>query len=124
MRRSDASISSLLLACALPIRSTKRYVQESNNPDGKAEDIDKEMKEYLEQALFQKMEITWEQFLYECLTFLTFGFSVFEKVYMIDDQGKFWIKKLAYRHQKTIQQWQMANGEKGIMQQLDTPVPE
>ena len=124
MRRSDASISSLLLACWLPIRSTKRYIQSSENPDWVTEDIDREMEEFLEDALFKNMDITWQQFLYECLTFLTFGFSVFEKVYKVDDQGKFRVKKLAFRHQKTITQRKMQNWEAWVMQQLDTPNTE
>lgn len=121
MRRSDPSISALLLACWLPIKATKRFIQPSSNTEWVTEDIDREMVEFVENNLFKTMDITWEQFIHECLTFLAFGFSVFEKVYEVDENGKFIIKKLAYRHQRTIWQWQMADGKQGIQQQLDTP---
>lgn len=104
MRKSDASVSSLLLACSLPIRSAKRYVEPATDDNGVAQPTDREIANFVEKALFEKMDTTWDQFLQECLTFLAFGFSVFEKVYYIKD-NQILLKKLAFRSQKTVEYW-------------------
>lgn len=121
MRKSDASVSALLLACSLPIRSAKRYVEAATDDDGVAQNIDREIADFVEKALFEKMDTTRDQFLQECLTFLAFGFSVFEKVYYIKD-NQVLLKKLAFRSQKTIEYWITEGGTPWIQQQLDTPV--
>lgn len=121
MRKSDASVSALLLACSLPIRSAKRYVDPASDDDGVVQDTDREIATFVEKALFEKMDTTWDQFLQECLTFLPFGFSVFEKVYYIKD-NQILLKKLAFRSQKTIEYWISQDGTPWIQQQLDTPV--
>lgn len=110
MRKSDASVSALLLACSLPIRSAKRYVEPATDDDGVTQEIDRQIANFVEKALFEKMDTTWDQFLQECLTFLPFGFSVFEKVYYIKD-NEVLLKKLAFRAQKTIEYWITTDGK-------------
>lgn len=119
MRRSDATVSALLIACSLPIRSTDWDVLPAENEDGKAEDFDWEVANFVKEALFERMENTWDQFLQECLTFFQFGYSIFEKVYTIDSEHV-WIKKIAYRSPKTIWKWESTEGVPGIEQQLST----
>lgn len=109
MRKSDASVSALLLACSLPIRSAKRYIEPATDDDGVTQEIDRQIADFVEKALFEKMDTTWDQFLQECLTFLPFGFSVFEKVYYIKD-NEVLLKKLAFRAQKTIEYWITTDG--------------
>lgn len=46
-----------------------------------------------------------------------FGFSVFEKVYKIED-GQIYLKKLAQRLQKSIYAWETQDQQEGITQQL------
>lgn len=123
MRKSDASVSALLLACSLPIRSAKRYIEPATDDDGVTQEIDRQIADFVEKALFEKMDTTWDQFLQECLTFLPFGFSVFEKVYYIKD-NEVLLKKLAFRSQKTIEYWITTDGRPWIQQQLDTPVAD
>lgn len=121
MRRSDASVSALLLACSLPIRSTKRSIQPASDDEWVTQDIDWEIADFVHEAIFNNMEITREQFLQECLTFLAFWFSVFEKVYKVEWE-KILIKKLAFRHQKTIDYWITQDHMPWITQTLDVPI--
>lgn len=114
MRKSDAQIFATLLACELPIRSTKWYVDWQ----------DEEMKEFVEKALFKNMNIWWDDFLREVLTMLPFWYSIFEKVYKVDEEGNVRIKKLASRKQSTLLKWQTQNGNAGITQVLPTYLEE
>lgn len=119
MRRSDSTISALLLACTLPLRSTEWDVKPAENYEWDAEEIDREIAEFVKKALFIEMEQWWDHFLQEVMTFFAFWFSLFEKVYTIKD-NKVYIKKLAFRKQRTIEQRQTSTGEPGVLQQLDS----
>lgn len=119
MRRSDSTVSALLLACTLPLRSTSRQVKPAEDDDGNTQDQDREIATFVEKALFDMMEQWWDNFLQEVMTFFAFWFSLFEKVYTIKED-KVWIKKLAFRKQNTIEQRQTSTGEPGVLQQLDT----
>lgn len=120
MRRSDAQVFATLLACELPIRSTLWYVEagETTTAGGEKEitDLDYEIAAFVEDALFARMEITFDEFLRQALTMLPFGFSVFEKVYK-EEGGKIYIKKLAQRLARTVWQWKRSDsGNPGIIQ--------
>lgn len=120
MRRSDASVAAVLLACSLPIRSTERYIEPGKDEDGQPNELDTEVQEFVKKALFEKMESTRDHFLEECTTFFAFWYSLFEKVYTVDDNNV-WIKKLWYRHPRTIWLWQTTDQQPWVQQQLLQP---
>ena len=109
MRKSDAQVFATLLAMELPIRATKWSVQPAQTAEGETGDFEHEVADFVEKALFEKMEGTFDDFLREALTMLPFGFSIFEKVWTAD-QNNVWLKKLATRKQSSIYKWQQADG--------------
>jgi len=118
MRKSDGVVKAALLACTLPIRASKWFVQPASD-----DEKDKEVAEFVETCLFDKMTITWDDFLRQALTMLDFGFSVFEKVFcpvVFNGKQMIGLKKLAPRLQRTILRWKTESGEDGITQQLPT----
>lgn len=84
MRKSDAQVFATLLAMELPIRATKWSVKPAANEDGETGDFEWEVADFVQKALFDKMESTFDDFLREALTMLPFGFSIFEKVWTSD----------------------------------------
>jgi len=119
MYLSDSTVFKTLLSCELPIRSANRNIVSYSEKDGEVESVDDEIAEFVRKALFDKID--FEQFLFEALSFIRHGFSVFEKVHTIDNDG-IRLKKLAFRKQKTIYQWQTESGEPGVQQYVyDAP---
>lgn len=121
MRRTDAQINAVLSAMELPIRSTRWYIEPSQNADGETGDAEWQVADFVEKALFQDMEQTWDDTLREILTMLPFGFSILEKVYKVNGD-KITIKKLGYRKQSSIQKWETQDGAAGVTQYLITPL--
>ena len=117
MRSGDATVAAALLAMELPIRSTNWKI-EPGTTNGEVTDADKEIADFVEKAFFDKMDGSFDDFLRQALTMLTFGFSVFEKVYKVED-GKIYIKKVAQRLQKSIYERKQEDGTPGITQQLN-----
>lgn len=120
MRRSDAQVYATLTAMELPIRSTLWYIDAGETTDEAGEetitDQDYAIAAFVEDALFARMEITFDEFLRQALTMLTFGFSVFEKVYKVEGD-KIYIKKLSQRLARTVWQWKRSeSGRPGIVQ--------
>ncbi len=123
MRRTDAQINAVLMAMELPIRSTRWYIEPAQNSDGETGDSEWEVADFVEKAIFDGMETTWDDTLREMLTMLPFGFSVFEKVYKIKED-KITIKKLGYRKQSSIHKWETEDGGAGVTQYLVTPLAD
>lgn len=117
MRRSDAMVFATLLACELPIRSTKRFIDASRDENDEVSEQSKEVASFVEDALFKQMSITWDSLLTEILTFYTFGFSLFEKVYTTRDD-KVILESLSSRKQSTILKRQTSDWYSGVQQQL------
>ena len=114
MRKSDGVVKAALLACQLPIRATKWFVEPASE-----DDIDIEIAEFVEDNLMNKMSITWDDFLRQALLMLPFGYMIFEKVFTdIDFNGKGRIgwKKFAPRLPETVMKWQTKENEDGITQ--------
>lgn len=120
MRKSDAQVFATLLAMELPIRSTKWSVQPAVNEDGETGDKEHEVADFVQKAIFDKMEVAFDDFLREALTMLPFGFSIFEKVWT-SDGNNVWLKKLATRKQTSLYRWQQEDGTPGIQQILPQP---
>lgn len=81
MRRSDAQVSAVLLAMELPIRSAYWYIDPAKDENGEVSDFDKQVADFVQEAIFERLHDGWDNKLREILTMLPFGFSVFEKVY-------------------------------------------
>jgi hypothetical protein len=130
MRRSDAQVRGTLYAITLPIRQAKWFVEPASEKP-----IDIEIAERIEKNLFTEMIITWDDFLRQALGYLTFGFSVFEKVLAVTEDNKILLKKLAPRLQGTIYRWRINDngqltgiqqyvqkGDNGRYEYIDIPV--
>jgi len=115
MRRSDATVRATLQVCKLPILSTKWYIRPASD-----DEADQKHARHIERELF-KRNVVWHDFLRECMSFFDFGHSVAEKVLELTDfEGEqlIGIKKIAFRKQTTIQQWELSDGKPGIKQLL------
>ena len=117
MRRSDSQVQCMLLAMELPIRSTKWFV-EPFSEDSKDKQVAQEVESNLFSGPPDGMTQNWEDFLRLALTMLSFGHSIFEKVYKIDEHGFVKWKKFAQRPQKTIYDflYDEHGGPEGIQQ--------
>lgn len=123
MRKSDAQVRASLQVCKLPILATEWYIEPAKNEEGEVDEEQQEIADFLEEALFERMEQDWQSYLTEVLTCLDFGFSVFEKVYTADDEDdRIWLKRIASRKQTTIEKWETENGAAGITQTLTSKV--
>lgn len=113
MRRSDGTVKQLLLALKTPLLAVTPTVEvDSDDPlDLKARDI-------CDKSIFG-MARTWKEFFREALTSLDFGFSVFELIYSRRNDG-IYLQDLAARIQKSIQNWQLDDGRRGIVQLIFT----
>lgn len=123
MRRTDAQVNATLLAMELPIRSTRWYVEAAESEDWTTDDFAWEVQDFVEDNLFHKLSLTWDDLLREILTMLPFGFSVFEKVFWSYDD-KIILKKIAFRKQSTIFKRQTEDWFAWITQQLVSPATE
>lgn len=115
MRRSDATVHSLISACTLPIIQADWRIEAASEDES-----DQEVAAHLEHELFHN-NVNWSDFVREALGMLTFGFSVAEKtIALADYDGKslFGIESLGFRKQTSVYKWEMENGEAGITQQL------
>lgn len=119
MRKSDSQVFATLLACELPIRATKRFIDAATNEEDDVGEREKEIARFVEDALFNRMDVTRNDLLTEIMTMLAFGFAVFEKVYTTD--GKYtYFQKLSSRKQTTITRWKTLENEAGVTQLLPT----
>lgn len=112
MRRSDAQIVMLLSVLKNPILSAKWSVEPVDESDEEFQ-----IAELCEHILFNDMSYpdgtkskTWSEFLTEALNFIDYGHTVFEKIFkIVVDHPKYGdyigLKDLAYRHPKTIYEW-------------------
>ena len=114
MRRSDGTVRAAVLVCTLPIRRAEWFV---NPATDKQED--KDIANFIEHALFDWMDISWDDLVRQALLMVPFGVMVFEKVYGIKNKdGKDWvtIEKMAPRLPKSILQWELPDRTFGIQQ--------
>lgn len=117
MRKSDAQVFATLLACELPIRSTKRFIDAARDENDEVTPEAEEVAKFVSDALFQKMNVTRDSLLLEILTMLPFGFSVFEKIRKAEGD-KIILEKIASRKQSTIRRRQTSLWYAWIEQRL------
>lgn len=108
MRRGDARVKMCLNAVKNPIKGAKwewKISDKNPNADKILALVKREFKN----------ELDWTKLLNEFLTVVDFGFSVFEKVHQKKTAPGFGsyigFKKLGWRSPKTIERWNMVDGE-------------
>lgn len=123
MRENDAVVSAVFLAIEQILRSVEWTVI----PDGSQEEAD------FVSSVMDDMSHTWSDFIAHVTTYLQYGFAVFEIVYKLRlggteedpaerrsryNDGKVGWRKLALRHQQTIQEWILdeSGGVHGVIQ--------
>lgn len=103
MRRSESQVAMLMSAVMNPIKSAKwEFAPFDQTPEAI-------LQAELVTACLKEM-IDWETFLHEALTFIPFGFSLFEVVHkVVFNDPKFGtfngLLNLGFRSQKTIERW-------------------
>ena len=113
MRRSDGQVKAALLACKLPLMVARWDVAPASE-----EPADMEIADKVKTALFDGMDITWDNFLRQSLLMLDYGFMVFEKVWELRDGLYMW-KRLAPRLPSSIERWYFRpDGELDYVEQM------
>jgi len=110
MRRSDGQVSQALDAVINTIASANWYVEPVD--ESKQE---KEIADFAEFIIKEDLDKCWEDKLREILTFIPFGYSLFEKVHKVVIKHKKWgdyigFKKLGWRSPRTIESWNIKDG--------------
>ena len=99
MRENDPVIGAILMAMDMMIRAVEWRVEEGS-----------ETGQDFVRSIMQDMDsATWEEFMSDVLSFLPYGFSIFEIVPKRRDDGKIGLKKLAPRAQWTIDRFQVSD---------------
>lgn len=114
MRKSDGTVRAAVLVCVLPIMRAKWFVNQAT-PDPQ----DAEISNFVEHALFDWLDISWDDVIRQALLMVPFGVMPFEKIYGIKDfEGKTYVtlSKLAPRMPRSIQQWELPDKTFGIQQ--------
>ena len=100
MRENDPVIGAVLMAMDMMLRSVVWRV-EGGSEKGRA---------YVESEIHGMADRTWEEFVSDVLSFLPYGFSIFEIVMKRREDGLIGLKKLAPRAQWTIDRFECPKG--------------
>lgn len=122
MSRSDADVHAALEICKFPITAATWHIQSARTPEGDITPKDQEIADMVEFELM-KNSVNFDDFLYQALDILDFGFSVFEYVpqyHLWQGNGIMGIEKLAFRKQTSILRWEQDDGKPGVHQQTVT----
>lgn len=98
MRENDPVVGAILMAMDMMIRSVEWRV----------EDGDEAGREFV-MSVMHDMDATWEAFISDVLSFLPYGFSLFEVVMKRRADGMIGLKKLAPRPQHTIDRFEVTD---------------
>jgi hypothetical protein len=99
MRENDPIIGAVMMAIEMMLRSVTWRV-EGGTEKGR---------EYVESEIYGMADRTWEEFISDVLSFLPYGFSLFEIVMKRREDGLIGLKKLAPRSQQTIDRFHTNN---------------
>ena len=114
MRKQDGTVKAIMNACTLPIMRANWFVTPTTD-----DEKDLEIAKFVSEALFERMDQTWDDFLRQALLLLPFGVMAFEKVFKIESvEGRdaiLW-KKFAPRMPISITHWETKEGGLGIQQ--------
>lgn len=107
MRRSDGMVKAVLRGLMMPLLSAEWEIVPADDDEKNTE-----IGEEIEDGLFEGLTTSWQDTLRQILSFLPFGFGVFETVFEVrdvDGEQKFMLRKLAPRLQKTILKFNTAD---------------
>lgn len=116
MRQSDGTVRAAMLVTTLPIRRAIYMIK-----PGTQDEQGKQIAEFVENALFEWLDLTWDDVIRQALLMVPFGVMVFEKVYGVKEvKGKKYIvlSKLAPRLPVSIQSWELTDKTFGVQQVL------
>lgn len=127
MRDNDAVVSAIIFAVEMLLRSVSWSIASDFEDTEAVDEID-----FLDGVLFKDMSHTWDDFIGNVLTMLTFGWQYTEVVYKRRmgpdhlepsmrsefDDGRIGIRKLGDRSQETLNRWEIADdgGIRGMWQ--------
>lgn len=100
MSRSDGQVKSVLRVCELPLLEANWFIQQ-----GSDDALGIEQAQFVQDNLFSGLNRPWKETLQHILSCFRFGFSVVEHVYVVGDDSKIRLLKLAPRLAKTIFRW-------------------
>ena len=131
MADNDATVGAVLFA----IENLMRHADFSVEPGGESAK-DKEAAEFIESCM-NDMEETWQEFLSECLSFITYGWSFHEIVYKRRmgktsspltrskySDGLIGWRKLPIRAQDTLFGWEYKDGTDDLTGMTQDPPPD
>jgi phage gp29-like protein len=101
MGRNDPVVQAVLLLLEMPITTADWTIEPPQDPTDK----ELEITEFCRWAIFSGMEQDFNTILRLALNCLRLGFSLTEKIYDQDTQGRIYVRKLAPRLQSTIEQF-------------------
>jgi len=103
MRSTDSQIRSMLQVIKLPLMRAKWRAE----PPADGDETDRKIADFVNKALFDDdaLDDPWSYVIAHILLQLDYGHSVLEKVWRVDDEGHYWLKRLAPRLPKTIRYW-------------------
>jgi len=110
MRRGDGTVKSILNALKAPILGAENMIEPFSD-----DKLDMQIRDEVEDQLYNMKGRSFLAFLKESLGCLDFGHSAFEKIWKIKD-GKIKLIDLAPRVQSSIQSWKLTDGREGIIQ--------
>lgn len=114
MRKSDGTVRAAILAVTLPVRRAEWFI----NPASE-DQKDKDIATFVQHALFDWLDLPWDDIIRQALLMIPFGVMPFEKVYTVKEfEGTQYVTlaKLAPRLPKSILQWELPDRTFGIQQ--------
>lgn len=115
MENDDSRIGSLLGVVSKPILKTTKRIDPNGAPEEVAEFVSRNLnlplvgEDKVRKAGRRRDRFSYEQHLAEAVSPTNlYGHALFEQTYRKDDDGKYWVRKLAPRPQWTIQKFNVA----------------
>lgn len=111
MRRQDGAIRASLRLLKTPVQGAHWFVEPwTKNDNTPASKQDENIADFVQDNLFEKLNVTWAQLISDVLLMADYGYMAFEKVYQSEDtDGKLRLSKIAPRHPLDIQEWEYDN---------------
>ena len=100
MKRIDGIIRGMLREFKTPVLAANWRVE----PGGKS-NRDKNAAEFIQDNLFEGLNVSWGNLLEDILLMCDYGHMIFEKVYELDSDGKIRLRKLGPRHPADVLEW-------------------
>lgn len=109
MADNDPIVGAFLYAIEIFTRQVRWAFEESSQSKSALA-----ARDFIEDA-FGDMETTMDEFIVEVLTHMTYGFSFFEIVYKLRDDGMVGWESFAPRAQETLEQWVFSENNKKVL---------